>query len=131
MTATGIVRITDKLKYTPKASASPKTTTEDYLQQEIGYIIEIMKDNLKTLPFLSYGDATKNSINHIAHSLQRSAAHPCIQMLPLPLMIPQSHNENIQPPEITSIPAPHPRVELVSQPTRVQTQASAPTPPPR
>ena len=131
MTATGIVRITDTLQYIPKAFAFPKTTTEDYLQQEIGDIIEIMKDPTKTLPFLSYGYETKNAINHIPHIMQRSISHPHLKILPLPPMLPQSQNENIQHQKIISTPAPAPRVEPFSQPPRVQTQDPAPTPPPR
>ena len=59
MHETGIVRITDTLQYTPKAFSFPKTTTEDYLQQEIGDIIAVMKDPLKIIPFSLNGDATK------------------------------------------------------------------------
>ena len=49
MHETGIVRITDTLKYTPKAFAFPKTTTEGYPQQAIVDIISIMKYPLKTI----------------------------------------------------------------------------------
>ena len=68
ISATGIVRITDTLQYTLKAFSSPKTTTEDYLQQEIGDIIAVMKDPLKIIPFFPYGDATQNAINQISHN---------------------------------------------------------------
>ena len=51
MHATCIVRITDVLKYIPKSFTFPKTPKEDYFQQSIGDIIEIMKDPPKTLPF--------------------------------------------------------------------------------
>ena len=61
MPATGIVRITDTFQYIQKVFVSPKTTTEDYLQQAIGDMIAITKNPPKTLPFLSYGDATKKS----------------------------------------------------------------------
>ena len=61
MSATGIVRITYALQYTPKVFAFPETTTEYYLQQAIGDKIAITKDPLKTLPLLSYGDATNRS----------------------------------------------------------------------
>ena len=44
-------------------------------------------------------------------------------------MLPQSQNKNIEHQNIISTPAPAPRVEPVSQPLRVQTQQSAPTPP--
>ena len=60
MPATGIVLIKDNLQYIPKASAFPKITTEEYLQQEIGDIIAIVKYPPKKLHFFSYGDATKN-----------------------------------------------------------------------
>ena len=59
MTKTGIVIITYTLQYIPKSFYFPKTTTEDYLQQKVGDIIAILKDPTKTLPYLSYGNATK------------------------------------------------------------------------
>ena len=71
MPATGIIRITHTLQYIPKAFAFPKTTTENYLHQAIGDIISIMKDTMKILPLLSYGDATTKSINNISKILQR------------------------------------------------------------
>ena len=44
MTTTNcIVQITDTLHYIPKAFASPKTTTEGYMQQAIGDTIANMK----------------------------------------------------------------------------------------
>ena len=46
MTANGIVIIKYTLQYTPKVFASPKTTTGDYLQQAIEYIIARMKEPL-------------------------------------------------------------------------------------
>ena len=67
VSATGTVIITDTLQYTPKTFAFPKTTTEYYLRQAIGDIIAIMKKPPKKIPFLSYGDATKNLINQIDH----------------------------------------------------------------
>ena len=75
MAATGILRITDTFKYIPKTFNSPNTTIEYYLQQEIADIILILRDPLNTLPFLYYGDASKNTINRIAHILQRSTDH--------------------------------------------------------
>ena len=75
MTTTGILRITDTLQYIPKAFFYPKTTTEDYLQQAIGYIIVIMNNPPKKLPFFSYGDA-KKAINQISHILHRSISQP-------------------------------------------------------
>ena len=110
MLATGIVRITDTLQYILKAFSFPKTNTEDYLQQEIGDIISMMKGPPKTIPFLSYVNATKQLINQIAHILQRSTDQPCLRIIIFPPMLPQIQNKNILPPEITSQPAPAPRV---------------------
>ena len=75
MPVTGIVLITYILQYIPKAFYFPKTTTEDYLQQEIGDIISIMKDSPKTLPFLYYGDEkTKKKSIRLPASCKE--AHP-------------------------------------------------------
>ena len=90
-----------------------------------------MSDHPKTLTFFPYGDATQNAINQISHNQQISTDQPRIQNLPLPPMLPQNQNENLQPPKITSITAPFPRVKPVLLPPRVQTQKSAPTRPPR
>ena len=129
MPATGIVRINDTLQYIPKASSFLKTYTEYYLQQEIGYIISIMQDPPKTLTFLSYMDETKNATNHIAHILQQSTAQHCLQILPLPPMLPHSHTQYPSPPIINHPPALDPRVEPVVQPPRVKTLMTEPTPP--
>ena len=92
--------------------------------------MKLLKTPLKVPPFFYYVDATKNSINQIAHILQRITSQPRLQILPLPPMLPQSQNENLQHQKIISTPAPATRLEPVSQPPRVQTQYSAPTPPP-
>ena len=72
----------------------------------------------------------KKEINQIARILQRSTSQPRLQILPLPPMLPQSQNENIQHQKIISTSAPDLRVEPVLQHPRVQIQESAPTPPP-
>ena len=88
------------------------------------------KNPSKTLTFLLYCDATKNEINQIYHILHRSTYQPHLQNLPLPPLLTQTQNENFQLQNIPRIPVPDPRVELVSQPTRVQLLQPAPTPPP-
>ena len=82
ITITGIVCITDTLQYIRKSFNLPNTTTEYYLRQAIVGIISIIKDTPKKFSFLSYGDATKNSINHIAHILQQSTTQPRLPILP-------------------------------------------------
>ena len=131
MPATSIVRITYTLRCILKGISFQKTTTEDYLHKAIEDIISIMKDSPKTLPFLSYGGATKNLINQISHIFQKITFQPRLQILPLPLMLPQTQSENIQHQNIPSIPVPAPRVKPISQPLRVQTDQSAHTPPSR
>ena len=80
-----------------------------------------MKEPPNTLPFLSYGDATKNVINQISHILQKSISQPRLQILPLPPLLPQTQIGNIQLQNITSIPVPTLRVGPVSKPPRVKT----------
>ena len=87
-----------------------------------------MKDPPKTLPFFYYGYATKNVINQIAQILHRSTSQPCLQILTLPPLLPQTQSENIQLQNTPIIPVPSPGVEPVSQPTRMQTLQSPPTP---
>ena len=111
ISATGIVIITDILKYIPKSFAIPKTTKQYYLQPAIGDIISIMKDPLKTLPFLYYGNATKMLIKHIDHILHISTSQPHLQILLLSPMLPQTQNENPQLLNTPFIPVPSPRVD--------------------
>ena len=92
MPATGILRIKHTLQYIPKAFAFPETTTEDYLQQAIGDIFEIMKDPPKTLPFFYYV-YTKKGINIFLHILNRSTSQPRLQILPLQPLLPHTQSE--------------------------------------
>ena len=85
---TGIVRITDTLQYIPKSFASPKTTTEDYLQQDVSNILAIIQEPPNALPFISYVYATNNVINQIARILHSSTTQPRLTILPLPPMLP-------------------------------------------
>ena len=89
MSEIGISPITDTLKYIPESFTFQKTATGDYLQKSIGGILTIIQDPPKTLPFLSYGYATNNCINQIAHILQQSTAQPCLPIFSLPPMLPQ------------------------------------------
>ena len=76
MPATGSVRYTDTLKFIPATFKSLKTTAEDYLRQSVVDMIASLQDPPKTLPFLTYGDATKTSVTKIAHLLKRSVPQP-------------------------------------------------------
>ena len=103
-----------------KTFTFPKTTTEDYPHQEIRKIFLILKYPPKQFPFLSYVNATKNTINQIAHILQKIIAQPRLQILPLTPMLSQSQNKNPLPPKITSTTEPAPRLELFDQPLKVK-----------
>ena len=59
MPTTEILFITDTLQYIPNAFALTRINTEDDSQQAIVDIITMIQYPLKTLPLLSYGDATK------------------------------------------------------------------------
>ena len=120
MTKTGIVCITDTLKYIPKSFDLIKTKTEDYLRQAIGNILAITQDPPKTLHLLSYGYETNNAISQITHSLKRVKSRPCLTILPLLSMLLQSQTPNPAPIIISYPDAPAPSVEPTVQPTRVQ-----------
>ena len=62
------------------------------------------------------------------HILKRSTAPPRLQILPLPPILPQSHDKNLLPKKITSKTAPSPRVEPVVQHLSVQIISSPPHP---
>ena len=94
MPTTGILLITDTIKYIPKVFYFQKTTTEDYLQQTIGDIIEIIQDPPKTLTFLSCKYETENEINNINHILQQSTTQPHLKILLLNPMLLQIHNQD-------------------------------------
>ena len=120
VTTTGIVCITDTLKYIPKSFDLIKTKTEDYLRQAIGNILAITQDPPKTLHLLSYGYETNNAISQITHSLKRVKSRPCLTILPLLSMLLQSQTPNPAPIIISYPDAPAPRVEPTFQPTRMQ-----------
>ena len=86
--ATGSVRYTDTFQFVPATFKFPETTTEDYLRQSVGDILDLLKDPPKTLLFLSYGDATKNSVTQIAQLLQRSVPQPQLPVLPMAPLVP-------------------------------------------
>ena len=83
MPATGSVRYTDTLQFIPSTFKFPETTAEDYLRQSVGGILALLQDPPKTLPFLAYGNDTKNAITKIAHLLQQSVTQPQLPLIPV------------------------------------------------
>ena len=131
MPTTEIARITDKLQYIPKSFTFPKITTEYYIRQNISYIIAIIKDLPKTLPFLSYGDPNNNAINQISHIFHISISQPCFPILHVLPMLTQIYTQVPFLDIINHPAAPAARLEPVVQPPRVQPYITAPKLPPR
>jgi hypothetical protein len=70
------VRDADTVEFFPKSIPFPKTTTEDYLIQSAQDIIQLLKSPPKQLPFLQYGDETKNALIKISEIVQNAVAKP-------------------------------------------------------
>ena len=133
MPATGSVRYTDTLQFIPSTFKFPETTAEDYLRQPVGGILALIQDPPKTLPFLAYGDDTKNAITKIAHLLQRSVTHPRFPLIPVTPMGPRTKQPvsalSRLPTLLTSAVA-SPRVQSTVPAPRVHDYAPVqPTPP--
>ena len=83
MPATGSVRYTDTLLFIRTIFKFPEITSEDYLRQSVGDILALLQDPPKILPFLAYGNNTKNAITKIAHLIQRSVTQPRLPLIPV------------------------------------------------
>ena len=132
MLATVYVRYIDTLQFIPATFKFPETTTEDYLRQSVGDILALLKDPPKTLPFLSYGDATKNSATNIAQLLQRSVPQPRLPVMSLDPLFPLTNQPVSALPRLpTVLPSPvvSPRVQSTVPAPRVHDYAPVqPTP---
>ena len=129
MTVNGYIRITDTLQYIPNRFLFPTTTTEYYLLQSVGYILSLLQYPSTTLPFISYGDSEKNSINQISRLLHIRTWQPRLPTLTLPLLIPPtpSNNPSLAPSNVplhspsqsVPPPAPSPRMPETAPVPRV------------
>ena len=63
----------DTVQFFPKQVPFPKVSTEDYLLQAATYILTVLKNPQPSHPTLTYGDATRNSIDHLARLLSSNA----------------------------------------------------------
>ena len=126
MPATGSVRYTDTLQFIPATFKFPETPAEDYLRQSVGYILALLQDTPKTLPFLAYGDDTKNTITKIAHLLQRSVPQPRLPVITLTPLVPitkQPVSALPRLPPVLPYPVDSPRVQSTVPAPRVQNYA--------
>ena len=127
MPKTGIICITNTLQCIPKSSAFPKTTTKDYLQQAIRNILVFIQEPLNTIPFLSYGDATKHFINQIENILQINTTQPRLPAFPLSPILPAIPIPTPLLPTITRPDTPAPRLVPVVKYPMVQPYQPVPT----
>jgi hypothetical protein len=123
MPTTGSIRYTDTLQFIPATFKFPETTTEDYLRQSVGDILALLQDPPKTLPFLSYGDATKNAVTKIAQLLQRSVPQPRLPIPPLVPLVTQPASALPRVPPVLPSPVDSPRVQTNVPVPRVQVYA--------
>ena len=72
----GRERDVDTLQFFPKSIPFPQATTEDYLQQAAADIVTLLQKPPTSLPYLAYGDKTKNALIQIATLLGRATPPP-------------------------------------------------------
>ena len=133
MPATGSVCYTNTLQFIPATFKFPEITSEDYLHQLFGDILALLKDPPKTLPFLAYGDDTKNAITKIAHLLQRIVPQPRLPIIPLTPLGPLTKQPVYACPRLPPVPpspVDSPRVQFTVPAPRVQDYATVRLTPP-
>jgi hypothetical protein len=108
--ASGRERDVDTLQFFPKTIPFPEVSTEDYLTQAASDILSILQRPPSNLPYLAYGDTTKNALVQIAKLLGRAAPAP----------------PKAQVADAATPPAHPPRVQLFTHPPRVQTTPHSP-----
>ena len=69
---TGATRITDTVKFYPHDEPFPEVGVKDQFLQTISDLILILKNLKHNLPFLKFGDDTKNALTTMATLLQRN-----------------------------------------------------------
>ena len=69
---TGSVRITDTVKFFPHDEPFPQITTKDQFLQALHDILFFLKNKKQDLPFLAFGDPTKNAIETLTTLLHRN-----------------------------------------------------------
>jgi hypothetical protein len=133
-------RDVDTLQFFPKKIPFPKISTEDYLKQAASDILSILQNPPSSLPYLAYGDPTKNALVQIATLLGRSVSPPSAPQVPTTIQ-PIAESPRVQlpvhPPRVqipvhpprVPIPIHPPRVQLPIHPPRVQTPMPLLTPP--
>ena len=81
-TSAGKTRDTDTVDFFPKEIPFPKTKTEDYLIQATPDILVLLQEPPKSLPYLQYGDTTKNALIKLSANLNQAGTQPSLKTLP-------------------------------------------------
>ena len=103
-------RDADTVEIFPKSIPFLKTTSEDYLLQSASDILAILQSPSKSLPYLQYGDSTKNALLQLSQLIKNAVEQPKLRSESTP---------TVRPPPIVATPsivvppplAPLPRVE--------------------
>ena len=80
--STGKTRDTYTVDLFPKEITFPKTKTEDYLIQVTSDILYLLQEPPKSLPYLQYGDKTKNALIKLSKLLNQAATQPSLKTIP-------------------------------------------------
>jgi hypothetical protein len=103
----GRERDVDTLTFFPKSVPFPQISTEDYSKQAASDIVALLQQPPTNLPFLAYGDATKNALVQIATLLGRASDQPTSPIAAAP--DPQwPHAPRVQISPRTPVPVHHP-----------------------
>ena len=73
---TKATRDADTVEFLPKEIPFPNTTSEDYLLQSASDILAILKSPPKSLPYLQYGDSTKNALVQLSQLIKTAVEQP-------------------------------------------------------
>ena len=60
----------------------PKTTTEDYLILATSDILDLLQEPPKSLPYIRYGDTTKNTLRKVSKLLNQAATQTSFKTIP-------------------------------------------------
>ena len=78
----GKTRDTDTVDFFPKEIPFPKTKTEYYLIQATSEILALIQEPPKSLPYIQYGDTTKNVLIKLSKILNQAATRPSLKTIP-------------------------------------------------
>ena len=128
--ASGRVRDVDTLQFFPTTIPFPKIDPIDYLTQAASDIVVLLQQPTTNLPFLSYGDKTKNALLQIATLLGRATDPPRAPITAHPPRVqlpdrPPRVAANVPASDMPADPSPPRVLPAALPPPRVQKQQQA------